>query len=57
MEQLIQLLSQIQELAGVGIEALTQAGGDGGGAPDGGAPEGPPPGGAPGGPPPEGPPQ
>jgi hypothetical protein len=45
MEQLIELLRQIQELAGVGIEALEQAAG--GGAPAGGEggppPEGPPP--------------
>ena len=42
MEQLIELLTQIQELAGVGIEALEEALGAGGGgdAP----PEGPPPG-------------
>ena len=50
MEQLIELLKQIQELAGVAIEALQgAAGGEGGGgeAPaEGGAPppEGPPPG-------------
>lgn len=49
MEQLIELLKQIQELAGVAIEALQGAteggGGEGGGAPEGGAPpEGPPPG-------------
>jgi hypothetical protein len=53
MEQLIELLQQIQDLAGVAIEALQQAGGGaeggapapegGGGAPAGG-PEGPPPG-------------
>jgi hypothetical protein len=51
MEQLIELLKQIQELAGVAIEALQGAGGGGGGE-GGGAPapeEG-------GGPPPEGPP-
>lgn len=29
MEQLIELLQQIQELAGVGIDALQQAGGGG----------------------------
>ena len=45
MDQLVELLKQIQELAGVAIDALSQAGG-GGGAP---APE--PGGGAP--PPPE----
>lgn len=49
MEQLIELLRQIQELAGVGIEALTEAAG--GGAPAGG--EAPPEEGAP----PAGPPQ
>ena len=50
MEQLIELLTQIQELAGVGIEALQQAlgaaqGGEGAppeGAPSEGAPEGAP---------------
>lgn len=46
MEQLIELLQQIQELAGVGIDALNEAtaGGDGGegeGVPT--APSGPPP--------------
>lgn len=45
MEQLIELLQQIQELAGVGIDALNEAtaGGDGGegeGVPT--APSGPP---------------
>lgn len=51
MEQLIELLKQIQDLAGVAIEALEGAGGDaakaegGAPAPEGGpAPEGPPPG-------------
>ena len=39
MEQLIELLQQIQELAGVGIDALTQAAGGGGAAP---GPEGAP---------------
>lgn len=34
MEQLIELLKQIQELAGVAIDALSEAGG---GAPEGGA--------------------
>lgn len=50
MEQLIELLQQIQDLAGVGIEALSQAaaGAEGGG------PEGAPPGGGEAGPPPEG---
>ena len=32
MEQLVELLKQIQELAGVGIDALKEAGGSGGGA-------------------------
>ena len=50
MEQLIELLQQIQELAGVGIDALNEAtaGGDGSegeGVPT--APSGPPPGDAP----------
>lgn len=47
MEELIELLTQIQDLAGVGIEALQQAAGGGGEAPapEGEAPpEGPPPG-------------
>lgn len=50
MDQLIELLQQIQELAGVAIDALkgaTEGGGEGGPAPEGGgepAPEGPPPG-------------
>lgn len=35
MEQLIELLRQIQELAGVGIEALSEATGMGGGSPAG----------------------
>lgn len=72
MDQLIELLQQIQELAGVAIDALSQVGegggppeaggAEGGPAPEGGpggapAPEGAPPGGgAPGGPPPEEPP-
>lgn len=53
MEQLIELLQQIQELAGAGIDALKGAvegggGGEGGPAPEGGgetpvAPEGEPP--------------
>ncbi len=33
MEQLIELLQQIQDLAGVGIDALQQAAGGGEGAP------------------------
>ena len=41
MEQLLELLQQIQELAGVGIDALKEAVGGGGE----GAPAGPPPGG------------
>lgn len=50
MEQLIELLQQIQELAGVGIEALNEALGAGGGeAPPEAAPpeEGAPPAGPP----------
>ena len=55
MEQLIELLQQIQELAGVGIDALNEAtagaggGGEGEGVPvaPGGPPEGAPPEGAP----------
>lgn len=44
MEQLIELLQQIQELAGVGIDALTEAlAGAGGAVPPEGAPPGPPP--------------
>jgi hypothetical protein len=45
MDQLIELLKQIQELAGVAIDALTEAGAGGGGeggAPPEGAPAGPP---------------
>lgn len=42
MKELIDLLSQIQELAGVGIDALQQASGEG--APDG-QPKSAPPGG------------
>ncbi len=39
MDQLIELLQQIQELAGVAIDALKGAGEEGGGAPaEGGAP-------------------
>jgi hypothetical protein len=56
MEKLIELLQEIQDLAGAGIEALKGALGEGGGeAPEGGAPEGGAPEGggeAPGGPPP-----
>jgi hypothetical protein len=55
MDQLIELLQQIQDLAGVAIDAL-QGGGEGG-PPEGGPPEGgPPPEGGEGGPPPEPPP-
>ena len=62
MDQLLELLQQIQELAGVGVDALQQAidEGGGGGAPEDGGPagEGAPAEGAPseGGPPPEEPP-
>ena len=52
MEELIELLKQIQDLAGAGIDALESVT-SGGGAPEGGAPGGPggaPKGGAPGGP-------
>lgn len=57
MEQLIELLQQIQELAGVGIDALTEAvAGAKGGAPEGAPPEGAPPKGAPAEPPVEEPP-
>ena len=41
MDQLIEVLTQIQDLAGVAIEALNKAAG--GGAPEGAAPEGAPP--------------
>ncbi|AYD86173.1 hypothetical protein SEA_BURRO_30 [Microbacterium phage Burro] len=37
MDQLIEVLTQIQDLAGVAIDALTEAAG-GGGAPEGAAP-------------------
>ena len=55
MEEMIELLKQIQELAGVGIDALSQAaegGHKGEGGPEGppkgeGGPEGPPEGGPP----------
>lgn len=58
MEQLIELLNQIQELAGIGIEALQQAaGGAEGGGPEGGAAPVAPEAGGPGAPPPEGPPE
>jgi len=50
MEQLIEILQQIQDLAGVAIEALTEA--VGGAAPEGAPPEGPPEGAPPEGPPP-----
>ena len=50
MDQLIELLQQIQDLAGVAVDALNEAKGSGGGAPAG---EGP----APAGPPAEGPPE
>lgn len=46
MEQLIELLQQIQDLAGAGIEALQGAmegGGEGGPPPEGAPTEGPPP--------------
>ena len=52
MEELIELLKQIQDLAGAGIDALESVT-SGGGAPEGGGPGGPggaPEGGAPGGP-------
>lgn len=39
MDKLIELLQQIQDLAGVGVDALKQASGDKGGKP---APEGAP---------------
>ena len=54
MQQLIELLQQIQDLAGVAIDALQKAGGGGGGEGGGGevptAPEGAPPAGGPAGP-------
>ena len=69
MEELIELLKQIQDLAGAGIDALESVT-SGGGAPEGGEPGGPggapkggpsgPPEGGPGGPPegrPDGPPE
>jgi hypothetical protein len=51
MDKLIELLQQIQDLAGVAIDALSGEGG--GGGPE---KEAPPEGGGQGGPPPEGPP-
>ena len=57
MEELIELLKQIQDLAGAGIDALESVT-SGGGAPEGGGPGGPggaPEGGGPGGPPEGGP--
>ena len=53
MEELIELLKQIQDLAGAGIDALESVT-SGGGAPEGGGPGGAPKGG-PGGPPEGGP--
>lgn len=54
MEQLIELLQQIQDLAGVAIDALNEAAGAAGGGETGSPVEGKlPPGGAEGGPPPE----
>ena len=55
MEELIELLKQIQDLAGAGIDALESVT-SGGGAPEGGGPGGAPKGG-PGGPPDGGPPE
>ena len=54
MEEMIELLKQIQELAGVGIDALSQAvgGAEGEGGPAGPPEGGPPPGGDEPGPPP-----
>ena len=54
MEEMIELLKQIQELAGVGIDALSQAvgGAEGEGGPAGLPEGGPPPGGDEPGPPP-----
>ena len=56
MKELIELLTQIQDLAGAGIDALESVT-SGGGAPEGGAPGGPggAPKGGPGGPPEMGP--
>ena len=54
MEEMIELLKQIQELAGVGIDALSEAvgGAEGEGGPAGPPEGGPPPGGGEPGPPP-----
>ena len=52
MEQLVELLKQIQELAGVAIDAL-EGGGEGGPPPEGGGEGGPPPAGPDGSGPPE----
>jgi hypothetical protein len=53
MEKLVELLQQIQDLAGVAIDALQSAGGEAEAKPEGGKPGGPPAGGRPeGGPPP-----
>ena len=54
MEEMIELLKQIQELAGVGIDALSQAaeGAKGEGGPEGPPEGGPPPGSGETGPPP-----
>ena len=56
MEEMIELLKQIQELAGVGIDALSEAvgGAEGEGGPAGPPEGGPPPGGGEPGPPPGG---
>lgn len=55
IEQILEMVAQIQELSGVIIEVLSDAGGGGEGGGEGGpAPEGPPPGEE--GPAPEGPP-
>lgn len=51
MDQLIELLKQIQELAGVAIDALEGAAGGGDKKAPEGAPSGPPPGGGEGAPP------
>lgn len=54
MDELIELLQQIQDLAGVAIDALKGAGEGGAPPAEGGPPEGGPPAGGPeGGPPPE----
>lgn len=56
MEEMIELLKQIQELAGVGIDALSQAaeGAKGEGGPEGPPEDGSPPGSGKAGPPPGG---